>query len=175
VGAIHPRKNLINLLKAFSLFKKRMQSGMKLVIAGRLAWKNDEFLKLLNTYKYRNEVVLTRYLPEKELALLTGAAYALVYPSLFEGFGIPVVEAMKCEVPSLTSLKTSMQEVAGDAAIYFDANDHADIADKMMMIYRDENLRKQLIEKGKERVQLYTWEKSAELFWQSILKTVESL
>jgi glycosyltransferase involved in cell wall biosynthesis len=172
VGAIQPRKNLVNLLKAFSIFKKRLQSNMKLLIAGRLAWKNEEFLQLIKTYKYRSDVVLTGYLTEKELANVLGSAYALVYPSFFEGFGVPVVEAMKCEVPVLTSEKTSMEEAAGDAALYFNPNHHQDIADKMMLIYKDENLRKQLIEKSKTNVVKYDWEKSAELFWESILKTL---
>jgi glycosyltransferase involved in cell wall biosynthesis len=172
VGAIQPRKNLVNLLKAFSVFKKRLQSNMKLVIAGRLAWKNEEFLQLMKTYKYRSDVVLTGYLPEEELSALLGSAYALVYPSLFEGFGMPVIEAIKCEIPVLTSEKTSMEEAAGDAALYFNPKDHQDIADKMMLIYKDENLRKQLIEKGKLNVVKFSWEKSAELFWQSILKTI---
>lgn len=173
VGAIQPRKNLINLLKAFSIFKKRLQSNMKLVLVGRMEWKNEEFYKLLKTYKYRDDVILTGYLPEKELSLLLGSAYALVYPSLFEGFGVPVIEAMKCDVPALTSRGSSMEEIASDAAIYFDANNHTDIADKMMLIYKDETLRKKLIENGKRVVELYSWEKSAELFWQSILKTAE--
>jgi glycosyltransferase involved in cell wall biosynthesis len=172
VGAIQPRKNLINLLKAFSIFKKRLQSNMKLVISGRLAWKNEEFLQLINNYKHKSDVVLTGYLPEQELTMLLGSAYALIYPSLFEGFGVPVAEAMKCEVPVLTSEKTSMQEVGDDAALYFNPKDHADIADKIMLIYKDEGLRKRLIEKGKLNVKKYSWEKSAELFWQSILQVV---
>jgi glycosyltransferase involved in cell wall biosynthesis len=174
VGAIHPRKNLVNLLKAFSIFKKRLQSNMKLVIAGRLAWKNKEFLKLINTYKYKNDVVLTGYLPEENLALLLASSYALVYPSLFEGFGVPIAEAMRCNVPVLTSSGTSMEEIAGEAALYFNPTDHADIAEKIMLIYKDEGLRKQLIEKGEMTSDKYDWEKLSELFWQSILKTVEN-
>ena len=170
VGAIQPRKNLVNLLKAFSIFKKRLQSNMKLVIAGRLAWKNDAFLQLIKTYKYRDDVILTGYLPEEELGLLVGAAYAFVYPSLFEGFGVPVAEAMKCEVPVLTSKNTSMEEVGGEAGLYFAPTDHADIADKMMLIYKDENLKRQLIDKGKHIAAKYNWEESAKLFWQSIMK-----
>jgi glycosyltransferase involved in cell wall biosynthesis len=173
VGAIQPRKNLVNLLKAYSIFKKRLHSGMKLVLAGRLAWKNDEFLQLLKTYKYKDDVVLTGYLKEHELASLFATAYALVYPSLFEGFGVPVIEAMKMKVPVLTSEKTSMQEIAGEAALYFDPNDHEDIAEKMMLIYKDENLRKQLIEKSGPIVLKYNWESAAELFWESILKTAD--
>jgi glycosyltransferase involved in cell wall biosynthesis len=77
-------------------------------------------------------------------------------------------------VPVLTSEKTSMQEVAGDAGLYFDANDHPDVADKMMQIYKDEDLRKQLIEKGKLIAEKYDWERSADLFWDIILKTIET-
>jgi glycosyltransferase involved in cell wall biosynthesis len=169
-GAIHPRKNLINLLKGFSVFKKRLQSGMKLVLAGRLAWKSSDFTDLLKTYKYRNDVVLTGYLPEEDLALLTASAYALVYPSLFEGFGVPVLEAMQCKVPVLTSANSSMEEICADAALYFNPNDHADIAEKMMMIYKDETLRSRLIEKGGGIAPKYSWQRTADLLWESILK-----
>jgi glycosyltransferase involved in cell wall biosynthesis len=172
VGAIHPRKNLMNLLKAFSLFKKRQQSNMKLVIAGRLAWLNEGFVESIKTYKYRDDVVLTGYIEETELVDLTASAWALVYPSLFEGFGVPVLEAMKCEVPVLTSSGTSMQEIAGNAAAYFDATDIKDIADKMMLVYRDETFRKKLIENGKTISQQYSWDITAGLLWQTILKAI---
>ncbi|HYH56610.1 MAG TPA: glycosyltransferase family 1 protein, partial [Anseongella sp.] len=141
VGTLQPRKNLVNLLKAFSRLKKRQQTSMKLVLAGRSGWKNDGFLELLKTYKYRSDVVLTGYLEEAVLANLVRSAYALVYPSFFEGFGVPVLEAMKCGIPALTSSGTSMQEIAGEAGLYFDPSDPADMADKMMLIYKDENLR----------------------------------
>lgn len=169
-GAIHPRKNLINLLKAFSVFKKKQQSGMKLVIAGRFAWKYQSFLEQLKTYKYRNDVVMTGYLEEEELVKVIGSAYALVYPSLIEGFGVPLLEAMRCKVPVITSVHSSMQEIAKEAALYFDPHDHNDIADKMMMLYKDESVRKKIIEKGDSIVSQYNWERTAELFWQSILK-----
>ena len=170
-GAIQPRKNLVNLLKAFSIFKKRFQTSMKLVIVGRLAWKNQEFLDLFERYKYKPDVILTGYLPESELASLMASAYALVYPSLFEGFGVPVVEAMKCGVPVLTSQKSSMQEAAGEGALYFDPTDHTDMADRMMTIYKDEGLRKQLIEKGTKAADKYNWERAADEFWEIIMKT----
>jgi glycosyltransferase involved in cell wall biosynthesis len=171
VGAIHPRKNLVNLLKAFSVFKKRQQSNMKLVLAGRLAWKNDAFLELLKTYRYKSDVVMTGYLKEEALALVLGSAYALVYPSLFEGFGVPVAEAMRCGVPVLTSEKTSMEEVAGEAGLYFDPNDHRDMAEKMMLIYKDETLRGQLIANGRSVSGKYDWEQAAALLWKIIVKT----
>jgi glycosyltransferase involved in cell wall biosynthesis len=172
-GAIHPRKNLVNLLKAFSLFKKRQQSSMKLVLAGRLAWKYDSFVKNLKTYKYRDDVVMTGYVNEEEIRKLVGAAYAMVYPSLFEGFGVPVLEAMQCDVPVITSLYSSMQEIANEAALYADPESPADIAEKMMLLYKDEKLRSQLIEKGRVTGKQYSWDLSAERLWMSIEKAMQ--
>ena len=171
-GSIHPRKNLITLLKAFSVFKKRQQTNMKLVLAGRLAWQYESFEKDLKSYKYRNDVVLTGYVEDAVLADIIGAAYAQVYRSLFEGFGVPVLEAMRCDVPVITSADSAMQEIAKDAALYADANSHTDIANKMMLLYKDENLRKELILKGRQIVKQYSWDKTATLLWQSIVKVM---
>ena len=172
-GSIHPRKNLINLLKAFSAFKKRQQSGYKLILAGRLAWKYESFIKDLKSYKYRNDVVLTGYLDESELVKVTGAAYAMVYPSLWEGFGVPTLEAMRCDVPVITSSHSAMQEITKDAAVYADPDDYQDIADKMMLLYKDENLCAAKINHGRVVVQQYTWDQTADLLWKTILKTVD--
>ena len=169
-GSIHPRKNLINLLKAFSVFKKRQQTNMKLVITGRLAWKYESFKESLKSYKYRNDVVMTGYVEENELVRIVGSAYGLVYPSLFEGFGVPVLEAMQCDVPVITSADSAMQEIAKEAALYADATSHTDIADKMMLLYKDENRRKELIQNGRQIVRGYSWDRTAELLWQTILK-----
>jgi len=174
IGAIHPRKNLLNLLKAFSIFKNRQQSNLKLVLAGRLAWKYESFLENLKTYKYRNDVVMTGYLEEEELVNVVSSAYGLVYPSLLEGFGVPVLEAMRSEVPVITSLNSSMQEIAGDAALYADPKNYQDIADKMMLLYKDEDLRKELVQKGKKIVTQYSWNRTADLLWQTILKAYSS-
>ena len=102
-GAIHPRKNLVTLLRAFSIFKKRQKSDWKLVLAGRLAWKYGGFVEKLKTYKYKDDVVMTGYMKENEFVSLIGSAYAMVYPSLWEGFGVPPLEAMRCHVPVITS------------------------------------------------------------------------
>ncbi len=171
-GAIHPRKNLISLLKAFSVFKKRQQTNMKLVLAGRLAWKYESFEKDLKSYKYRNDVVMTGYVEETELVKLIGSSYGLVYPSLFEGFGVPVLEAMRCDVPVITSANSAMQEIAKDAALYADVNNHKDIADKMMLLYKDENLHKELVPKGRQVAKQYNWDKTAALLWQCIEKAM---
>ena len=169
-GAIHPRKNLMTLLKAFSVFKKRQQTNMKLILIGRLAWKYETFTESLRSYKYRNDVVMTGYVQEEELVKIIGAAYALVYPSLLEGFGVPVLEAMQCDVPVVTSVNSSMQEIANEAALFADAISYDDIAAKMMMLYKDEKLRKQLIENGRLAAGQYSWDKTADLLWTSIVK-----
>ena len=169
-GAIDPRKNLLNLLKAFSVFKKRQQTNMKLVLAGRLAWKYGSFKESLKSYKYRNDVVMTGYAEETEMVKIIGSAYGMIYPSVFEGFGVPVLEAMRCEVPVITSSGSAMQEIAKGAALYAVAKSYTDIADKMMLLYKDEGLRKELIQKGRQVADEYNWDKTAELLWQTILK-----
>ncbi len=174
VGAIHPRKNLMNLLKAFSLFKKRQKSNMQLLIAGRLAWDYESFTESLKTYKYRQDVHLLGYLPQDQLASLIAAAYALVYPSYFEGFGAPIVEAMQSGVPVITSNTSSMPEIAGTAALLADPQSISDIAEQMMRIFKDETHRNELIEAGLEQAKKFSWKKTADLLWKSILQAVET-
>jgi glycosyltransferase involved in cell wall biosynthesis len=165
-GSVHPRKNLVNLLKAYSIFKKRLQSGLKLVICGRLAWKNETFLEDLASYKYRDDVIMTGYLPDKELTELMGAAYAFVYPSLYEGFGMPVLEAMRAGIPVITSTHSAMEEICGDAALYADPASPASIAEKMMLIYKDEGLKNKLVDKGRSRQAQFSWDKTADQIWE---------
>lgn len=171
-GDIHPRKNLVTLLKAFSVFKKMQKTNMKLVFTGRLARKYESFVYSLKSYKYRHDVVMTGYVEETEMVSIIGAAYGLIYPSLYEGFGVPVIEAMKCNVPVITSSGTSMQEIAKEAALYADAGSYSAIADKMMLLYKDENLIKELVQKGEKISSQYSWDTTAELLWQSILSAV---
>ena len=160
----------MNLLKAFSVFKKRQQTNMKLVLAGKLANKYGSFQTDLQSYKYRNDVVMTAPVDESERIHIIGAAYGLIDPSLYAGAIVPVLEAMKCEVAVIIMAHLSMQDKVKEAVLYAEATSHTGIADKMMLLYKDENIRKQLIEKGKEIAKQYDWEKTAALVWQSILK-----
>ena len=171
-GAIHPRKNLLTLLKAFSVLKKKQKSNIRLILAGRMAWKNESFIEALKTYKYRDDVLVTGYLPEQELVNLTGSAYALVYPSLWEGFGVPVLEAMRCEVPVITSRNSAMQEIAGDAALYADPDSFHDLAEQMMLLYKDERIREELIQKGRSVEASFTWDRTANLLWETLMKAL---
>lgn len=171
VGGISPRKNMLNILKAFSLFKKWHKSNMRLVFAGRLAWQYQYFMEKLKTYKYRNDVVLTGYVTDEILARLTASSYAAIYVSHFEGFGLPILEAMQSGVPVITANNSSMPEVGGDAALYAEADQPDTIAAHMQTLYKNEQIREKMIQKGLERAKQYSWEKGANLFWQEILAT----
>ena len=160
VGSIHPRKNLINLLKAFSGFKKRQKTNMKLVIAGRIAWQSEAFTSALATFKFRDDVILTGFLPQEQLLSLMGSAYALVYPSLWEGFGMPVLEAMQSGVPVLCSRNSSLPEIAGNAGLYFDPLDAEEMGKQLALVYKDEQARGRMIEQGLERAASFSWAKS---------------
>jgi glycosyltransferase involved in cell wall biosynthesis len=173
VGGIHPRKNLLNLLKAFSLFKKWQKSNMKLLVAGRLAWQYEGLIEKLKTYKYRDDLVLLKYVSDDELAKITASAYALVYPSFFEGFGLPILEAMQSGTPVICSNTSSMPETAADAALLADPNDPASIAKQMLAVYKVETLRDELVQKGKLRAADFSWDITAKLVWNAILKTVQ--
>lgn len=167
-GYIHPRKNLINLLRAFSVFKKKQKSNMKLVLYTKMAGENKEFIKLLNTFKYRNDVKLISYVSETECSKLTAGAYAVVYPSFFESFGLPPLEALQCGVPVIVSSAGAMPEIGGNAYLYVNPDSFEDIAAKMMLLYKDETLRNKLIENGKEKVSFFSGERAAQKMWDCI-------
>ena len=134
---------------------------MLLVIAGRMAWHNDEFATALSTFKSRHDVKLTGYVPAASLSMMMASAYALVYPSLWEGFGIPVLEAMQSGVPVLCSGNTSMPEVAGDAALYFDPLQPEEMGMQLERVFKDEPGRDIMIQRGLERAKAFNWDKSA--------------
>ena len=163
---------MVNLLKAFVQFKRRQRSRIKLVIVGRMAWQYDEIVKAKELMPYKEDVVWTGYLNVEELAGVTASAYALVYPSLFEGFGIPILEAMTCHVPVIVSDTSSMPEVGGDAALLVDPNAPEDIAAKMMQIYKDEDLRSRMIEAARIQKTKFSWDRSAEQIWDSLMLCV---
>lgn len=162
VGTIHPRKNLANQLLAFDKFRSSTpEATHKFIVVGR-RWIWDEALEL--TYanmRYRDQVVFLGHLGTDSLARLTSAATALMYVSVFEGFGIPIIEAFEAQTPVITSATSSMPEVAGDAALVVDPFDSDAIAAAMRTVATDAAARNVLVERGAERRKLFSWDRTA--------------
>lgn len=174
IGSVHPRKNVPRLIQAFDAFKKETQASMKLLIGGRFAWQTGEVKTAYESAQFKNDIIFLGFVPDEELPRLTGAALALTYVSLFEGFGVPILEAMHCDVPVLTSNVSSMPEIAGEAGLLVNPLDVVEIAVGMQQLYENPNLRKHLIEKGKLQRQKFSWEKAAKVVWQNILQAIEN-
>lgn len=172
VGSLHPRKNLARLFPAFDMFKERTKSDMKLLVVGEKRWWTEPIRNAFETMKHKDDVVFVGHLQMNELNKVTAAAFASVYVSYFEGFGIPIIEAYRCDVPVITSNVTSMPEVAGDAALLVNPFSIESIADAMEKVM-DENVRKSLIEKGRIRKNDFSWDKTAEGWWKVIVKRGE--
>lgn len=170
IGSIQPRKNLPNMLRSFDAFKKASGSSTKMVIVGEKKWWNKELRRTFDEMEFKGDVIFTGRLNETELNEALAASIGLVYISFFEGFGIPIIEAMRCEVPVITSNITSMPEIAADAAMLVSPFDVGSIAAAMQMIDEDDDLRADLIEKGKARCRDFSWEKTADALWKSVIK-----
>ena len=169
VGSLHPRKNLARLFPAFDMFKERTGSDVKLLIVGEKRWWTEPIQKAYEAMRHKDDVVFVGHLQMSELHRVTAAALASVYVSYFEGFGIPIVEAYKCDVPVITSNVTSMPEVAGDAALLVNPFDIESIASALELVM-DENVRNSLIEKGRIRRNDFSWDKAAEQ-WYTVIST----
>ncbi len=170
VGAIHPRKNVHRLIAAFDRFKTDTASPTRLLIAGRVAWRADAVRSAWESSPYRDHIRLLGYVPDHELPALTAAAFASVYVSVFEGFGVPIIEAMQAGVPVVTSDTTSMPEVAGDAAILVSPENVPDIAAAMTSLWKDESLRSSLVDKGFRQAASFRWETTAARVYASLQK-----
>ncbi len=170
VGSIHPRKNINNLLKAFDIFRKTNSRKTKLLIVGSKMFSNKDIELTHNSMLFRKDVIFTGRLNIDKLCKVMGAAGALTFVPYFEGFGIPLLEAMSCDVPIITSNVTSMPEIASEAALYIDPNSPEQIAKAMSEIMSDDKLRQKLIEAGRKQRSLFSWQETADKLWQSIEK-----
>lgn len=173
IGTLHPRKNVTNLLRAYELFRLKSGKTVKMVIVGEKLFLTSEIEKVLKGMKYREDVIFTGRLNPGNLAEVLASALALSFVPFFEGFGIPVVEAMKCGVPVLASNVTSLPEVGGEAVLYSAPEDIDRIAVNMKIIAEEEKTREEYIRKGLERVKLFSWDKTATRFWKSIEKVLD--
>lgn len=167
VGTLQPRKNIVRLIDAFSKTKKEMS----LIIVGKKGWLYNEILEAPKKFNIQHKVKFLNNVSDEDLPIFYRDAVCFVLPSLYEGFGLPVLEAMKYGCPVITSSTSSLPEAGGDAALYVDPLSTDDIAKKLELIIKDEDLRKKLIQKGYEQVKKFSWEKTA----RETLKTLEGL
>ncbi len=172
ISTILKRKNLANLLLAFDRVKDMDTRGLKLVVVGNKVWWQDELAAAYDGMRHQEDVIMPGHIEPTELAALLSASEALVYPSFFEGFGIPILEAMYAETAVIASHTTSMPEVGGDAVRYINPEDPDDIAHAISKL-NDDNMRQQLIERGRRQRQKYSWDRTASLLWESMMKTIE--
>lgn len=168
VGAIHPRKNVHRLLEAFSAFKTQTGSQAKLLIAGRFAWQAGPVTAAYEAAAHQRDIEMLGFVPDEELPGLMGAARGFVYPSLFEGFGLPLLEAMEAEVPVITSNVSSMPEVAGEAALLVDPEKTDSLTKALVQLESDAGLRQSLVEKGRAQRQQYSWDRTAAVVYENL-------
>jgi glycosyltransferase involved in cell wall biosynthesis len=172
VGSLQPRKNLAVLMKAFDRFKAQSGLDFKLILAGSKYLWDREMESVFRASPHRQDILLPGRLPEKELHRLMASAHALTYVPKYEGFGIPVIEAMASGVPVIASEVSSIPEVSADAAMLCKADDVQSIASAMLRLASDEVFRARLIADGLQRHQRFTWNDTAHRLWQCMEKTM---
>ncbi len=168
IGAVHPRKNVARLIQAFDTFKKATHAPLKLLIAGRFSWQTGSVKAAYEKSGFQHDIQFLGYVSDAALPKLMGAAFALTYVSLFEGFGVPLLEAMHCEVPIISSTASSLPEVAGEAALLVDPTDIQAIATAMQQLYESETLREELVAEGRQQRQQFNWQSAADTVWEAM-------
>lgn len=173
LGTIEPRKNLERLIEAYSLLLKKDENVPRLVMAGGKGWLNSNIYQKVVELKLEKYVQFTKYIPDEDLCPLINGATAFVFPSIYEGFGMPPLEAMACGVPVVCSKEASLPEVVGDCAVMIDAYDPQSIADGMYRIYSDKALADELKVRGLQRAKEFTWHRFSEKLhgiYEAVLK-----
>jgi glycosyltransferase involved in cell wall biosynthesis len=161
VGTLQPRKNITTLIEAFSKFKD-LYPDFKLIIAGKKGWLFDSIFDLVGELGLHNDVYFTDYVTDHQLTFLYKNAFCFVLPSLYEGFGIPILEAMSLGCPVISSFASSLPEIGGDACLYFDPQNVDDLVDKLDSFKKDEKMKNSFIQKGKRRVKEFSWKRCGE-------------
>jgi glycosyltransferase involved in cell wall biosynthesis len=167
--------NPINLLKAYQSYRKSGGKPYPLLLAGGRGWQLKDFDTYYREMEFTQDVLFTGHLSTEQMAHAIGGAELMLYVSLFEGFGIPILEAMQSGVPVITSNISSMAEVAGSAALLVDPYDVQSISLAIHRLVNEEDLKNQLIRAGIQRAQHYSWKKSADVMWEAIEKVVSGI
>jgi len=158
IGTLQPRKNLLNLIRSFYKFNQ-IYPKFHLIIAGKKGWLYEKIFEEVKNLGIEDKIFFTDYVTNHQLVFLYQNAFCLVIPSFYEGFGLPILEAMYFSCPVLASFSSSLPEVGGDACLYFDPQNINDLTEKLIKLKNDKNLRNELIKKGKKRIKLFSWEK----------------
>lgn len=160
VGGFNPRKNIKSLLLAYAYIKRKLKKYHKVVILGKPGRSYDDLVALSYELKINNDCIFPGFIPVDDMPLFYNAASVFVYPSLYEGFGLPVVESMACGTPVITSNVTSLPEVVGDGAITVPPEDYEALGDYMLKLVEDEELYEEMRRKALKRASLYSWDKT---------------
>jgi len=174
VGTLQPRKNIETLIKAFEKIKK-LYPEFKLTIAGKKGWLYDKIFNQVADLGLENDVYFTDYITNNQLVYLYKNAFCFVLPSFYEGFGIPLLEAMSYNCPVIASYSSSLPEVGGDAVLYFDPNNPLDLVEKIKMLKDDKKIRSEFIKKGRKRIKEFSWEKCAKQTLEIIKSVAKSI
>jgi len=172
-GALNARKNIDNLLRAFEAFKKDTKSDHLMVLSGHKGWKTQEMMKVYKHHAFRDDILFTGYLEDEQLSAWLSAATALTYVSKFEGFGLPVLEAMRSGVPVITSRKSSMEEVAGEHAFFVTPEYVDSIANRMKFVVEEPQKSAARVTAAYERSLKYNWDDTASAAFEVLLRTAE--
>lgn len=170
VGTIQPRKNLARLLQAFDIFKAETQAPVKLLIVGKRGFNHQRLNRVHQQMLYRQDVQFTGRVSPSDLNALYASALSLVYVPLYEGFGLPIVEAMRANTPVLCANISAMPEIYGEAAYGVNPHDEVAIAAGMKALYEDEGLRQHLVQAGRVQQAQFTWEGTAQSVWQVLAR-----
>jgi len=173
VGTLQPRKNIGTLLKAFYKFNQ-IYPEYELIVAGKKGWLYEKIFEQAADLGLEDKVFFTDYISDYQLIYLYENAFCLVMPSLYEGFGIPILEAMSFNCPVLSSFASSLPEVGGEACFYFDPLNVNELVEKLLKLKNSQQFREELIKKGKERVKQFSWKKCAEKTLAVIMSSVNS-
>ena len=162
LGTLEPRKNLVRLLLAYAMANGENKGFPRLVLAGGKGWMYEEIFQKVKELGLEGQVIFTGYVEDEDVAALMRGADVFCFPSLYEGFGMPVIEAMACGTPVLTSNSSSLREIAEGAAVLVDETSVDEIKKGLIMLHKEEMLRLELSQKGVQRASEYSWEQAGE-------------
>ena len=169
IGSLHKRKNIKNLLSAFDIYRSKNGKN-KLLIIGKKKWWDKQTENIYQNMRFKEKVIFLGQINDELMVDILGSSKALCFVSLFEGFGLPIIEAMKCNVPVITSNTSAMPEIAEDAALIVNPHDINEISDAMYKIDNDSMLSKKLILQGQKKVHKFKWDNTANIIYRLLLK-----